>query len=105
MRKKELFEEIKKEERKYSSLLWYARVGNDIQLPRVNQDGKLIDYIEEHKSEIEKLYPKETKDLTGEHGDWEHGFNSGMVAALRYILTMDDTGLEQAKKEFPFLDS
>jgi len=28
-----------------------------------------------------------------------------MVAALRYILTMDDLGLEQANEEFPMLDS
>jgi hypothetical protein len=44
-------------------------------------------------------------DLQSENADWQHGFNSGMVAALRYVLTMDDLGLEQANDEFPLLDS
>ena len=57
---------------------------------------------------IEKEYPDEVNELNGlsaEHINWHHGFNSGMVAALRYILTMDDLGLEQADEEFPMLDS
>jgi hypothetical protein len=44
-------------------------------------------------------------DLQSENGDWYHGFNSGMLAALRYVLTMDDLGIKQADEEFPMLDS
>ena len=96
MNKKQLLENIIEKHDKYVDPLWYARS---------KPENESIKGVKENKERIEKLYPSEVKDLQNERGDWSHGFNSGMVAALRYILTMDDLGLEQANEEFPELDS
>lgn len=96
MKKKELIENVITKETKYADLLWYARTSPD----HINIKG-----VKENKDKIEKLYPNEVTELNSETADWQHGFNSGMVAALRYVLTMDDLGLEQANDEFPMLDS
>ena len=96
MNKKELLETIVQQQNKYVDLLWYAR-----------SNPKDIDIkgVKENKERIEASYPNEVKELQSENGDWQHGFHSGMVAALRYILTMDDMGKEAADEEFPMLDS
>jgi hypothetical protein len=96
MIKKELMENIIEKQKKYADLIWYARS---------SRKDNSIAGVKENKHRIEELYPDEVNDLQNEDGDWHHGFNSGMVAALRYILTMDDLGLEQANEEFPMLDS
>jgi hypothetical protein len=96
MKKKELIENILNKEDKYSRLLWYARS---------RPEDEKIKGVKKHKEEIEVLYPEETEALAGKHGNWQHGFHSGMVAALRYILTLDEDGQEQADEEFPMLDS
>ena len=96
MNKKELMQNIIEKQKQYADLLWYARS---------SEKHNSITGVKENKNRIEGLYPEEVNDLQNEDGDWHHGFNSGMVAALRYILTMDDLGLEQADEEFPMLDS
>ncbi len=89
-------ENIIEKQKKYADLIWYARS---------SRKDNSIAGVKENKDRIEELYPDEVNDLQNEDGDWHHGFNSGMVAALRYILTMDDLGVEQANEEFPMLDS
>lgn len=96
MNKKQLLENILQKQDKYVDLLWYAR-----SMP----EHESIKGVRENKERVENLYPNEVKELQSERSDSQHGFNSGMVAALRYILTMDDLGLEQANEEFPELDS
>ena len=96
MNKKQLVENIIEKHDKYADLLWYARS---------KPENESVKGVKENKERIETLYPYESEQLKGEHGDWQHGFHSGMVAALRYILTMDEMGLEQADEEFPMLDS
>ena len=96
MKKKELIENVIVKQNKYADLLWYARTSPE----HINIKG-----VKENKDRIEKIYPNEVTQLSSENGDWQHGFNSGMVAALRYVLTMDDLGKEQADEEFPMLDS
>ncbi len=96
MNKKELMNIIIEKEKQYADLLWYAR----------SSDGdNHIPGVLENRERIEGLYPEDVDSLENGHADWHHGFNSGMVAALRYILTIDDLGLEQADEEFPMLDS
>lgn len=96
MNKKQLVENIIEKHDKYVDLLWYARS---------KPENESIKGVKENKERIEKLYPNEVKEFQSERGDWQHGFHSGMVAALRYILTMDESGLEQANEWFPELDS
>jgi hypothetical protein len=81
---------------KYVDLLWYARSKPE----NINIKG-----VKENKARIEKAYPDEVKELKGDGSDWQHGFHSGMVAGLRYVLTLKEEGKEQAEEEFPFLDS
>ena len=96
MNKKQLVENIIEKHDKYVDLLWYARSG---------PENESIKGVKENKERIEELYPNEVKELQSENSDWQHGFHSGMTAALRYILTMDELGLDQADEEFPELDS
>jgi len=96
MKKTELLQSISDKEKKYSELLWFARTSHE---------NLSIKGVNEKLAEIEKSYPFEVSELGGDNSDWQHGFHSGMVAALRYIFTMDELGKEQADEEFPMLDS
>ena len=96
MNKKELLKNIQKKYDKYSDLLWYARI---------KPEHLLIPEVKDKKTMIEIHHEYEVGELKGEESDWQHGFHSGMVAALSYILTCDELGLDQADEEFPDLDS
>jgi hypothetical protein len=97
MKKKDILYEVKNLERKYFELVWYARssLKNDhIKGSKVN------------RKRIEESYPEEVKDLIiGNNRSWEHGFNSGMLAGMRYVLSMAAYGKEDAEENFPFLDT
>lgn len=102
MKKKEILENIIELEDKYFDLVWYAR--------KSPNDYDTIPKVKENVDRIEKLYPTETQDLSSDTGDWEHGFNSGMLAGMRYIMTLYRSinkhgGKEVADEEFPFLDT
>jgi hypothetical protein len=93
--KKEVLEIAMEYQLIYENLVWYARSGRNIHVPAVmNQRDKL-----------ESLYPKEIEDLSGENGDWFHGFNSGMLAGMRLITSMMLIDSEQATENFPELDT
>lgn len=97
MKKKDIIDEVKNLERKYFELVWYARssLKNDhIKGSKVN------------RKRIEESYPEEVKDLIiGNNRSWEHGFNSGMLSGMRYVLSMAVYGKEDAEENFPFLDT
>ena len=129
---------------KYETLVWYARKGapdDDEYWEGWNEEMRL--WALEKLKTIESKYPDETAKLKGElpekfkhtgieqdkekylfqaffNSDWEHGFNSGCLAAFRFALTALDTdtywdeememempcgGIEDAIAEFPFLDT
>ena len=117
----EIIKEIQNLEKKYFNLVWYARshyrededywetVPHDVRRRAFNA-----------QLEVETLYPDEVNDLCSENSDWQHGFNSGCLATLRFVLTaLDDDmiesewdgemipsgGLQNALDEFPFLDT
>jgi len=96
MRKKEIIEEIVKKNDKYCSLVWFARSRpENIDIPGVR----------EAKARILKESPTEVAELSSEDGQWHHGFNSGMLAGMRYVLSLYEDGVEMAEEEFPFLDT
>ena len=83
---------------KYERLVWYARKSPEL--------IEMFPQIQSSIQEIEALYPEETDALnTPDAGDWQHGFNSGMLAALRLIIATQTKSAEQALKEFPNLDT
>jgi hypothetical protein len=79
---------------KYFRLVSYARKGPE-------------DYAvaERGMKETEFLHGEDVEQLKGEHGDWHHGFNSGMLAALRLVLDAQEYGWDEAMEEFPSLDT
>lgn len=104
-------------ETKYERLVWYARSGFK-PLPGVPQE--IIEGAKNAQSQVEEMYPDEIDSLKDpQRGDWSHGFNSGMLASLRFVLEALSTeevheedgeefligGLENAKLSFPELDT
>ena len=96
---------------KYLDLVWYAR-----KAPL--DDPDYWDGVPEEikhgagnsMSRVEEMFPDEIDELKSDHGDWTHGFNSGMLAAIRFVLTAEydddpDGGLQGAIEDFPELDT
>jgi hypothetical protein len=101
MKKKEILENIIELEDKYFDLVWYAR--------KTEEDYNTIPKAKENMDRIQNQYPDEVASLYADDSNWEHGFNSGMLAGMRYIMTLFETGplggKEMADEEFPFLDT
>jgi hypothetical protein len=118
---KDIEKELQSLEEKYFNLVWYARsnpredkaywntVPHDIRRGAFNA-----------QLDVETRFPEDVADLKSEHTDWQHGFNSGALAAFRFVLTaLDDEmiedeeegglfprgGLQNALDEFPSLDT
>lgn len=91
---------------KYCSLVWYARSGTDIDLDSTGTEHNLHNAKMTVKQAIREKYPQETADLeSAEDVDWHHGFNSGMLAAMRHALNILDGKVELANSEFQNLDT
>ena len=111
----DVLEAAMEKHQKFDRLVWYARkapadceeywagVSEEIKHGALNSVAR----IEEH-------FPDECDELRGPDGAWTHGFNSGMLAALRWILDaccqdeLDGVpigGLEFAEENFPSLDT
>jgi len=85
---------------KYFDLVWYARCDQQKRLEEECYEALKA------CQRIENQYPEEIKRLKDfDGGDWEHGFNSGMLAASRLYLSMIEEDVEQALEDFPELDS
>lgn len=102
MKQKEREEIILELENKYCNLVWYARKNVD----KLEKEGR-FDIIQTIRK-LEEKYPEETRNIKSyKNGDWEHGFNSGMLAGMRFVLSLMDRreGYEVAIEQFPFLDT
>ena len=97
MKKKEIITAIAEKESKYHDLVSYAR--------KTQEQYDTYPLVKELVDRLENEFPTETEKLKGEEGDWTHGFNSGILAGMRYVLSLYDMGKEQAEEEFPFLDT
>ena len=86
---------------KYDDLVWYARKTAEDRANNADCNTECL--------RIETTYPNECIRLNDpDAADWEHGFNSGMLAALRYVasyLTNDPVEIEFAERSFPYLDA
>ena len=97
MKKQEIITAVAEKESKYYDLVSYAR--------KTQEQYDTYPLVKELVDRLETEFPTETKQLQGNEGDWTHGFNSGMLAGMRYVLSLYDMGKEQADEEFPFLDT
>ena len=95
MKKNDIKNEVQKLESKYCDLVWYARS---------SPEHDHIEGVLKNRKRIEESYPKEVEAFF-DGPDWEHGFNSGMLAGMRYILDLFDNNKEEADKYFPMLDT
>jgi|AMFO01.1.fsa_nt_gi hypothetical protein len=83
---------------KYERLVWFAV--SDLSwtdFPEEVIEGRFQDYCA-----VEVDFPEEVEALRGEFRLWHHGFNNGVLAALRWGV---DENRERADAEFPNLDT
>ena len=66
--------------KKYNDLVWYARS---------QPENAEMEAVKTHKKRIETAYKSEVNDLRNDYDNWQHGFNSGMYAALGLMLDED----------------
>ena len=116
----ELYETLLALEEKYESLVWYARKepsSNEKFWNRVPEQVKIG--AANAAAKVEEFHPDEVEKLKCPNcADWQHGFHSGMLAALRIstmamkpVLIDDDEemgpywfgGVEDAMENFPDL--
>ena len=102
--KADVVELIEAKGEKYEQLVWFAR-----KAPADDPfwDGVPFDIKEgalNSVSRVQEMFPDEVDQLNGDHSNWEHGFNSGMLAAIRWVLHAAYDS-EQAEDFFPELDT
>ena len=112
----ELIEYLDMLEDKYCDLVWYARkpIEGVGKIWEENDwfkdlDKETIDSIRKSVKKISEQYPKETHFLSADGmSDWQHGFNSGMLAFTRLLRDISSEDADSRKAGimcFPFLDS
>ena len=91
---------------KYERLVWFARSRPSSEtdywksVPPEIKEGAL-----NAQSRVEEMFPDEVDDLKCPCcTDWAHGFNSGVLAGLRYALAYADDP-NDAEEMFPELDT
>lgn len=109
---------------KYFDLVWYVRYKNRLNNKETWRSSETWHKASVAAERIEKEYPKEIEALSDETTtDWMHGFNSGVLATLRFAMICisrvkvpnedgekDDEeyvfgGIEDAWSEFPDIDT
>ena len=67
---------------KYCDLVWIARRNIDVVLADPDHPSRpgVVEIMAKH-------YP-ELRELQGQDGDWQHGFNSGLLAASRMYMDL-----------------
>jgi len=95
--KKRLLEICFEESEKYTDLVWFARV---------KEENLQIEAVVKSYLRVMANYPFEVDLLQEESlGDFHHGFNSGCLAAFRYMITCMSEGEVEAIEMFPELDT
>lgn len=94
---------------KYSKLVWYARShpANDVEYWKDRPEA-IRSKAFSAQSRVEEDYHDDVIELTECDDNWQHGFNSGMLAAIRYMqyIQSDDPMTQQfAIDNFPDLDT
>ena len=94
-KKSDILNELESWEKKYFDLVWYARTTQD---EPASQPGR---------RRVEAAWPADLEELRSDDSNWQHGFNSGCLAAFRLALGLLGSAedAEFARQEFPFLDT
>ena len=117
----DIFEKVVAKQDKYSDLVWSARrpaidapvedwtyyaygTKTPTKVKEISEDSQILLARKAVQKIVEK-YPEDYANLLGDDGRFHHGFNSGALAAFRYVLDIIETGVEHAEEEFPNLDT
>jgi hypothetical protein len=94
-KKSDIANEIANWEKKYFDLVWYARTTPD---EPASQPGR---------TRVEAAWSADLDELRSDGTGWQHGFNSGCLAAFRLVqgLLGSKADAEFAREQFPFLDT
>lgn len=115
---REITDILSEKQKKYNSLVWFARshpMDDDEYWENESEDTK--QRVMASQNRVIEEYAAEVQALQSCDDNWQHGFNSGMLAALRYVQTLlgedeegeDEEGMEgidwfmEAEREFPAL--
>lgn len=90
--KEEILDQVVNMESKYASLVWYGR--SDFENESLNNS----------RNKIKNAFPSEVKLLETSDSNWDHGYFTGIMVALRYIMDLEDLGIKKANNNFPVLD-
>ena len=116
----DIFEKCLAKQDKYFDLVWSARrpaidapvddwtfYAYGTKTPKKRRESTSNSILQARKAvqKIVEKYPADYANLLGEDGRFYHGFNSGALAAFRYVLDIIETGVEHAEGEFPNLDT
>lgn len=92
---------------KYFSLVWLARADKELLLKT-----EVYEALAKIR-ETEEKYPEEVENLDKCEDNWQHGFNSGMLACIRFLESyikddlwpIEDTGgVEWEKEDIHIID-
>ena len=94
-------------EERYFSLVWYARKAPPEDAEYwADTTAEIKTAALNEMARVEEFLPEEVASLKcPDCCDWSHGFNSGALAALRWVMTAESEGVELADEEFPMLDT
>ena len=94
---------------KYAALVWYARKPNPANKEawaKFSTNDEIKQGALNEMARVEEMFPEEVTSLKRPPaGDWQHGFNSGVLAALRLVMTAASEGPETAEEFWPELDT
>ena len=103
---------LKQFSEKYSRRVWYARtaLGNTVEAVRQEEGFEdtpedIIKQMLDTKRRYWDADPEIELCKLEDGGDWHHGFNSGVLAAVRLVQSIVDGEAEEGLDEFPFLDT
>lgn len=100
---KKIQDKLLEMEDKYCDLVWFARSHPD-SAPGSPDDIRAGCFLSQ--CAVKAAYPKDVEKLCdSKWSDWTHGFNSGMLACLRFITTASEQSLDEAQDDFPMLDT
>ena len=94
-KKSDIVTELKGWEQRYCDLVWYARTTPDEPLSQAV------------RKRVEAALSVDLEELRADDTGWQHGFNSGCLAAFRLVLGLlgSEADSEFAREEFPSLDT
>ena len=88
---------------KHMLLMWYARSAPEGDPSWRNFRPDIVRGALDGQANVERDYPVEVAELHEDETGWQHGFNSGVVAGIRYVFELMDDGKEIADSNFPSL--